>query len=340
MLDLLIVGNPSPEHVGAHFLDAANELCLTARILDVQTASQAPFLLRQLSWRLRGHRPARLSSFSLMVEQECARYAPRLLLTTGIAPILPESLRRIAAAGTTVVNFLTDDPWNPAHRAPWFLDALPHYRTIYTPRQSTFADLRSAGCSRVHHLPFAYNPKLHYPLQPSEFNPAYAGRVLFAGGADPDRIRIITPLITAGFPVLLYGGYWDRLAETKPFHRGMLSSAELRIAIGSAALNLCLVRRANRDDHAMRSYEVPAIAGVFLAEQTPDHNTIYGSAMATNGFQTTDQLQALAREALLNPTAFQHSARQAHQRVTANLNTYLDRLQFILQAEQSDSLCL
>jgi hypothetical protein len=46
-------------------------------------------------------------------------------------------------------NFLTDDPFNRAHYAPWFLKALPDYDVVFSPRRANIQDLLNAGCPRV-----------------------------------------------------------------------------------------------------------------------------------------------------------------------------------------------
>ena len=41
-------------------------------------------------------------------------------------------LGAIGRLGIERINFLTDDPWNPAHHAPWFMKALPEYDEVFT----------------------------------------------------------------------------------------------------------------------------------------------------------------------------------------------------------------
>ena len=201
------------------------------------------------------------------------------------------------------VNFLTDDPWNPAHRAPWFLDAIQEYDRVFTPRQANVGDLEAAGVPAVSMLPFGYAPDVHYPEAPA---PAEAHEweadVMVAGGADRDRIDILAPLIRAGFRVALYGGYWDRFRETRDVARGPARRAGLRRATGAAKVCLGLVRRANRDGHCMRTYEVPAMGGCLVAEDTADHRALFGAdgeavAYFTHAEDALDKVAALVRRA-------------------------------------------
>ncbi|MCI0363854.1 MAG: glycosyltransferase, partial [Phycisphaerales bacterium] len=217
-----------------------------------------------------------------------------MLLAVGIAPLIRRDLERIAHLGIARVNFLTDDPWNPAHRAPWFLNALPEYDWFFSPRTANIEDLTRAGCRNVNRLRFAYAPEIHFPEEPAPNERAqFEGDVMLAGGADSDRLPSARALIKAGFKVALYGGYWDRHADLRPFARGHADPAILRKATAASKVVLGLVRRANRDGHAMRTFEVPAMKGCLLLEDTDDHRTLFGAdGEAVVYFKTIDDMVA------------------------------------------------
>ena len=122
----------------------------------------------------------------------------------------------------------------------------------------------------------------------------YAADVFFAGGADNERRPFLAALVANGFDVALYGDYWERFAETRPVTRGHGSPKELRHAIAASKVCLGLVRRANRDGHAMRSIEVPAAGGCFLVERTREHEDIFGpDGEAVTYF---DDIEGMVRE--------------------------------------------
>jgi hypothetical protein len=231
------------------------------------------------------------------------------------------------------LNFLTDDPWNPAHRAPWFFEALTHYDRVFTPRRATVTDLDALGVPVVSTLPFAYAPERHFPEPPLAADGSrWDADVMIAGGADRDRLDVVAPLIRAGFQVALYGGYWDRYRETRDQARGSLDAAGLRRATAGARVCLGLVRRANRDSHCMRTYEVPAMGGCFLAEDTDDHRALFGrdgeaAVYFTRPDEAVDKVAALLRRDDLR----RDLARRAHAIVTSGGHTYRDRLEAMLQ---------
>lgn len=333
---LLIVGNPDPVHVGSHFYRAAVSLAMDARLCDARDAYRAPAWRQKTDWWMRGHRPARLVEFSARVLQIVRTFAPDVLLTTGVAPVDAPTLRTIGELGSARLNFLTDDPWNPAHRASWFHEALPQYDRVFTPRQANVRDLEAAGVPAVSVLAFAYAPDVHFPEAPVTTTHDWDVDVLVAGGADRDRVEVIAPIIRAGFSVALCGGYWDRFRETRDAARGQVDAAGLRQATGAARLCLGLVRRANRDGHSMRTYEVPAMGGCLVAEDTADHRALFGPdgdavAYFARPEDAIERVAALLRRGDLR----RDLARRAHSIVTTGGHTYADRLQSMLQQHPS-----
>lgn len=333
---LLIVGNPSLFHIGSHLREAAHSLSIPVDLHDMRPAFDAPWPLVQINWRLMGHRPPRLAAFSDAVDSRCQVKPPRWLLATGTAPLTAGTLQRLGALGVQRLNFLTDDPWNPTHRARWFLDALPHYDQVFTPRRANIDDLRRLGCRHVQYLPFAYAPHIHFLEQaPPDEQGRFACDVLFYGGADKDRLPFVKALIRAGLNVHLYGGYWDRHADTRPYFKGHADPSTLRKAVAEAHVALCLVRLANRDGHVMRTFEAPAMGGCMLTEDTPEHRVLLGDdGVATVYFSGVDDLVSKACWLLRRPEERWRLARTAHTSVTTGANTYADRLQTMLAARE------
>ena len=337
---LMLVGNPDVTHIGSHFRSAAHAAGLQVAFCDTRAAFAGPAPLRTLNWRLRGHRPVRLRQFSDEVVMRCRAIRPTWLLTTGLAPLDARALSAIGELGIPRLNYLTDDPWNPAHRAAWFLEALPAYDRVCSPRRSNLADLRQLGCPQIEYLPFAYAPEVHFPEAPPDTEAGrFAADVVFLGGADRDRVPIMTALIRAGIRPALWGGYWDRHAETRAYARGHADPRVVRQAIAGAKLALCLVRRANRDGHAMRSYEVPAMGACMLADDTGEHREIFGEdGQAVVYFRTIGEMVERANWLTANAAQRERLARSAHSLIVNGQNTYRDRLLTILRRDESGGL--
>ena len=330
---VLLVADAGETDLGAHLIEAASALGIPLDVCDRREAYHGGAVRRRVLWWLAGRRPARLVPFGRGVVAAARRSSPDVVITTGIAPVDRACLQDLSAQGIRLVNFLTDDPWNRAHYAPWFLAALPLYDHVWSPREAIMDDLRRAGVRQVDYLPFAYNPAVHYPQAPATDaeRERYDTDVLLVGGADADRVPLVAPLVRAGVRVALYGGYWHRHAATWRHAKGLLDAEGLRKATSGARVCLGLVRRANRDGHAMRTFEVPAMGGCLLVERTPDHERLFGAENeAVLYFTTTGDIVERVRWLLERPADRARLAAAARARITGGRHTYRDRLAVML----------
>ena len=322
---VFIVGNPGEVHVGRHLRVAALELGVAVELADVLAANGSARLFQKMLWRW-DRRPLHLTQFSRCVVKSCEAFQPSIVVTSGVCPVDSQAVTALQRLGARVVNYSTDDPLNPIHRANWFMRDLPKYDAIYTPRRSNRDDLLRAGCKAVYYLPFAYSPDQHFREGGVANDPA---DVVFVGGADADRIPLVTPLIDAGIRLALYGGLWDRYQATRSAHRGFAGADDIRRITASAKVCLIVVRRANRDGHVMRSFEAAACGGCLLVEDTLEHREIFADTVTY--FSSPQQMVAQAKALLADQARRRRSAEASYRRVVVEgKNTYADRLQTIL----------
>jgi spore maturation protein CgeB len=332
-LKLLLVGKFSPGHVGSSLLSAARQRGIETLTCDIGDAFAAPRWVVTLNWHLLKRRPPRLESFSDTVVELCRQNAPDVMIATGSAPINARALRKIGELGVSRGNYSTDDPWSAVHRSPWLLTALKQYDAVFSPRRSNLKQLRALEGPAVHYLPFAFDPALHFRSQTDGIVQSKGGcDVLFVGGADKDRLSIVGELITAGFNVALYGGYWDRYPLTRAAARGLATPEVIRQATHAAAVSLCLVRRSNRDGHVMRSFETAALGACMLVEDTEEHREMFGEdGGAVVYFSTAHEMIARVRWLLSHPTERTKLSMAATARTAIEENTYASRLSRMLE---------
>jgi spore maturation protein CgeB len=338
---LLIVGNDGGTNIGASLLRAACALGIPATLADARKAYDAPRAIARFNWWVRGRRPTRLTAFSESVAEGWRNERPSTVIAAGLAPLDARALGDARERGIPTTVYLTDDPWNPAFKSQWFLDALPLYDRVFTPRRSNVADLVRHGCRSVEFLPFGFDRELFFPDPPPAADVSrYAADVFFAGGADSERRPFLAALVAHGFDVALYGDYWERFAETRPVTRGHGGPKELRHAIAASKVCLGLVRRANRDGHAMRSIEVPAAGGCFLVERTREHLDIFGpDGDAVTYFDDIDGMVRETRRLIEDEPRRERLRARALDVITRGQFTYEDRLRTLI-AQAGQAPCL
>jgi hypothetical protein len=206
--------------------------------------------------------------------------------------------------------------------------ALPAYDAVFTARHANIEDFRSCGVRNIHYLPFAYDPDVHRPW-PENMPAGAPSDVLFVGGCDGDRLPLISAIIDAGLDVALFGGYWNRHSKTRSHWRGIADQDTIRAASAATRVCLCLVRRANRDGHVMRSFEAAAIGGCIWPKipltignssvrKTKRCGTFRRLQLSTAG---EDPVADAGRASASRPSCARGSGR----------NTYVDRLAAMLR---------
>ena len=275
---IMVVGGALETNVGLSLHQAASSLGIASEMVDTLPAFAGPKLLRALHWRFNDRRPVRIEEFSDSVVQRCHQSRPDILISTGIAPLSSNALKTLSSLNIVLANFQTDDPWNTTHLSNWYLEALPRYDYIFSPRFATLPQLRASTSANVSYLPFGYDRKLFYPeVDPVALKKTLPCDVVFAGGADKDRLLEVKLLARSGLSIGLYGGYWHKYAFANQLYRGMADAATLRSAHANAKVAVGMVRRANRDGNSMRTYELAAMGCCCVMADTNDHRALFGT---------------------------------------------------------------
>jgi spore maturation protein CgeB len=326
---LAIVGGFDGTHVGGSLGRAATHLGIETAKFDVGNAS-GNRILRAALWRFGDRKLPGMHRFSESVVAACRQSTPEILIATGAAPLTGSALRALRAMGIVCVNYSTDDPWNPVLRAFWHLRALPEYDAVFTTRRANIGSFADIGCGEVHYLPFGYDEWLFCRRARSSDGPA--PDVLFVGGADRDRAAFMTEFLRTGPRVALVGRYWERFPAMCPYALGRRAPEALCALTTAAKVNLCLVRRANRDGHVMRSFEIAAVGGCMLAEDTAEHREIFGpDGEAVIYFRTPREAAERARSLLADPAERARLSAAVRARISRGAHTYRDRLATILE---------
>jgi len=290
-----------------------------------------PSLVQRGIYRLLGRRPLRYWSFNARLRAVAGDFQPDVTLVVKGAHVAPATLQWMSSRTRSVlVNYATDDPFNPAANTPRILRAIPLYDLYACTKQAILDDVRAAAARAVTYVPFGYKPSVHFPEEPSTRaeRERFGADVSFLGSCDADRVPYMRALVREcpESRLRLYGGYWNRYPEFRPFYAGLVLGRAYRLALGGSRIVINLVRRANRDGHAMRTFEVPACRAFMLAERTREHQDLFVEDEEVGYFTGPEELVAKVRDYLGRPADRDRMRRAAHGKVTGTGHTYKDRL--------------
>lgn len=330
--DTTLYGPPSP-----FFVDGL-ELLKREGKCDYELLDEGEFLgpmrtslIHKAAYRVLGRRPLTYWALNRALLASARRLLPNLVLIGKGAFVSAGTLRSIKRdTGAKLINYATDDPFNPIVSTSTLREALSTYDLIATTKRAIVDDLKNAGCTNVVYIQFGYKPSVHFPDQPAtaEEKTRFASDVVFLGGCDRDRIPFFESLVRAvpGIRLHLYGGYWDRHPGLRDYARGMAVGRDFRLALGGTAVAINLVRRANRDGHVMRTFEIPACGAFMLAERTDEHLELFEEDQEAGYFGSPDEMIEKVRFFLANQPQRGRIAQAGYRKVLSGRHTYTDRL--------------
>ena len=303
-----------------HFVDEA----ATMHPLEATNA-------HRIFYRLSGKRPLGYWAFNRDLVMRAKEFMPDVVLVVKGALISPASLDEIRRIHRPfLINYATDDPYNRRSNNPRIVENLSRYDLVASPRKAALGDIERAG-TRAEYVRFGYKPDVHFPESPpDDRSRRFECDVAFIGAADADRTPFFEA-VTRELPhatLALYGGDWQRFRSLAKHHRGGVTGQLYRYAVAGAKICVNLVRRANRDDHVMRTFEIPACGGFMLAEDTDEHRRIFGEDGAAY-FRDPQELADQIRRFLLQPHDRERIAGTGREVVTSGHHSYADRLKEI-----------
>lgn len=233
---------------------------------------------------------------------------------------LAEATRRLP--GCRFVSFQDDNPFGSrsGEQKRWrcFLDAIPEYDLHFVKRETDVCEFRRLGAKEVMRFMHGFYPPLFRPLPAGSIPPAFLQNVSFVGSPLDHRVAVISDLLGRHkLPVRVYGNRWNRTLayylHRECFRSEVLAEDYVKVICGS---EICLgfVSSSNRDDYSMRTFEVPACKGFFLAERTATHQELFEEGIEAEFFSSTEECAEKIRFYLKHDTARTRIAEQGHRR--------------------------
>ena len=329
----------------AHFLEALERRAARGegefRFIDeAKYIPAAATLADRIAGRVIGHPRRGYRELNRALIDQAEAFSPDLVLIGKGRCFAASALRAVkSATGATLVNWATDDPFNRVDSSHDLLESIPVYDLYVCTKRAVVPDVIAAGCRQAAYIMFGYKPDVHFPEPPAsdDEKSRFECDVMFAGGCDDDRAPYFTALVAEmpGVRLHLYGGYWDRVREVRPYARGFAIGRDYRLAVGAAKIAVNLCRRSNRDDHVMRTFEIPACGGFMLAERSAAHAELFADDTEAAFFSSPDEFVEKVKSYLARDGDRERIAAAGRQAIANGKHSYDDRLDEILAAAQA-----
>jgi spore maturation protein CgeB len=199
--------------------------------------------------------------------------------------------------GTMWVSFQDDNPFvsRPGEQQRWrlFLEAIPEYDLHFVKRQSDVLQFQQHKAKAIQIFKHGFFRTLFRPISRADIAAGQRHEVSFVGTPLDHRTSIISDLLVQhDIPLQVYGGRWNRTMiyhrRRKCFCSPVLGEEYVRVICGSR-ISLGFVSSSNRDEYTMRTFEIPACKGFFLAERTPAHQELFAEGKEAEFFASSEE---------------------------------------------------
>jgi hypothetical protein len=322
---VLVLDGDAGVSVGASFLRAFEALGHDTHFLDnsIWLGWANHSLMGRV--RLRLMKPVAVPAYNAHVLAEVARLRPDILFVMKGVGLWPGTVAAASRWVRATVVFHNDDFRNKVNATPEMAKAIPSWDLVLTPRDFAVDELYASGAKRVECLRFAYDPTLSFPPASSELDATLANSAAFVGTCMPERVAPLEAL-AARVPLAVFGNRWNVGPESalRDCLRPATFGSGLRVINASAGVNVAFVAKANRDQHTMRTFEIPACGGFLLAERTPVHADVFREDEEAVFFGSQEELVEKSVRYLGDPEARRRIAEAGRRRVSGR-ERYQDR---------------
>lgn len=218
-------------------------------------------------------------------------------------------------------------------------EALPYYNGIFATKHVNVEELRVVN-NNIEFLQFAYSSEIHVPpTSDLQEEIEFDSDVTFVGSCYPSRLKLLEFLaenLNPKYKISVYGRGWlnsvrsERLLEC--VQNRILNHQEMSKVIYYSKINIGFLCKENRDDHTQRTFEIPAIGGLLLAEDTPRHRNYYNDFVDAVFFDVNDKSDLLEKVNILleNSSMLKKIRVNGNRKVKKIAATYEDRMIHIL----------
>ena len=234
-----------------------------------------------------------------------------------------------------IVGYSPDDMSGRHNQSLQFIDHISMYDCYFTTKTFGVKELMSLGCTRVEFIGNAYDENVHFPIcVDKETKKKFGGGVGFIGAYEDQRAESILNICKAGIPVRVWGDNWHKFNKT---HKNLiiedkaLWGLDYTRAICSFDINLCFLRKLNRDLQTTRSIEIPACGSFMLGERTPEHLELFEEGKEAEFFSSDEEMLEKIVYYINNPNHREKIAKMGRERCLSSGYSNHDRMKKILK---------
>ena len=241
-----------------------------------------------------------VKKINTLFKQTVEQFNPDIIWIFKGMEITPASLKWAHGRNIKLVNYNPDNPFLFSGRGSGnshVTNSISLYDLHFTYNLEVKERLEREYKAKTVFLPFGFD--LNNNLFDDCAQQKEILKLCFAGNPDEKRAAFIKKLARAGIPIDVYGNHWEQFINdpSVTVHAPVYGSEFWKI-LRRYRVQLNLMRLHNENSHNMRSFEVPAVGGIMLAPDTPEHRMFFQDKVDLFLFSTVEECILLAQSIL------------------------------------------
>ena len=217
----------------------------------------------------------------------------------------PKILRQIKAIQPNIILvwYSGDDMFARHNQSAYFRTGLSLYDLVVTTKSYNcdLDELPALGAKRVYFVDKGFDKHLHAPIELTEYDrERFGADVGFIGTFEQERASSMLYLAEHGIKVRIWGNGWQQFSKLHPHINLQIENKPIYVqdyqkAICATKINLCFLRKLNRDLQTDRTMEIPACSAFMLAERTTEHLRLFEENKEAVFFDNSDNDELLTK---------------------------------------------
>ena len=235
--------------------------------------------------------------------------------------VYPETLSILSRTAwrSLLVHYSPDDQFNPSNSSRNYRAGIALYDVHITTKIPNLIELKSSGARVTMLMKNGFNPRVHRPIpHSSELAQKYGADISFVGAFEDQRAASIHSLESLGLKTRIWGPGWKKwpysITSGVKIEQKSVWGEDYVAIVNHTKINLCFLRKVNRDVTTSRSVEIPACCAFMLAERTNEHLEMFEEGKQAEFFSSVDELKEKALFYLRNDIARVAIAKQGLKR--------------------------
>jgi spore maturation protein CgeB len=195
---------------------------------------------------------------------------------------------------TKLIGFSPDDMNARHNQSLNFLESLSCYDFFITTKSYNVKELKLLGANQVFFVNNGFDLETFKPYKKiTGIFKNLNKDICFIGTYEKQRANSIYFLALNGLIVNVFGNDWNKMKKKHKnilIHNRPLYGPDFAMACGYFKINLCFLRKINRDLQTTRSVEIPACGGFMLSERSVEHEYLFEDGKETIFFDSDKDL--------------------------------------------------